>query len=114
MKKVVSFMNVTIDGYFADSKGDMSWAHKPADDEEWQKFSAENAKGDATLLFGRITYDLMVNYWPTPAAQKAYPEIAERMNYSPKIVFSRTLDKATWKNTTLVKSNIAEEVRKLK
>jgi dihydrofolate reductase len=114
MPKIISFIHTTLDGYFADSKGDMSWAHKPPDDREWENFSSDNAKGGGTLLLGRITYDLMVSYWPTPAAQKASPDIAEQMNNLPKIVFSRTLDQATWKNTTLVKNNMTDEVRKLK
>jgi dihydrofolate reductase len=66
------------------------------------------------LLFGRITYELMAGYWPTPAAAKAYPAVAEGMNNLPKVVFSRTLDKASWQQTTLVKGDLAGEVRKMK
>jgi len=66
MRKLIVFNSVTLDGYFTDANGDMSWAHK--NDPEWNAFTAENAKGGGTLLFGRITYDLMVSFWPTPAA----------------------------------------------
>lgn len=114
MQKVISFMHTTLDGYFADSKGDMSWAHRNSDDPEWDNFVADNAKGGGTLLFGRVTYDLMVSFWPTPAAHQSFPVVAEQMNNLPKVVFSRTLDRATWKNTALVKNNMPDEVRKLK
>jgi dihydrofolate reductase len=113
MRKVVVFNNITLDGYFTDSNNDMSWAHKNADD-EWNKFTAENASGGAVLLFGRKTYDLMVSFWPTKQAYEMMPTVAEGMNNLPKVVFSRTMDKATWNNTKLVKDNIAEEVRKMK
>ncbi len=112
MAKLIVFNSVSLDGYFAGPNGDLSWGHSP--DAEWQKFVEENAKGGGLLLFGRITYELMASYWPTPPAIKAFPIVAERMNSRPKIVFSRTLDKADWNNTTLVKGDLAAEVRKLK
>jgi dihydrofolate reductase len=112
MRKLSVFNQVTIDGYFTTKKGDMSWAHKH--DEEWNAFVAENAKGGGVLLFGRITYEMMTSYWPTPQARKDAPIVAERMNSLPKVVFSRTLDKASWNNTKLVKGDIADEVRKMK
>jgi dihydrofolate reductase len=112
MRRITVFNNVTLDGYFTDAKGDMSWAHKQ--DEEWNAFTEENAKGESTLLFGRITYDLMVSFWPTSNAIETFPVVAERMNSLPKVVFSRTLDKATWNYTKVVKGDLAAEVRKLK
>jgi dihydrofolate reductase len=112
MRKVVVFNHVTLDGFFTDAKGDMSWAHKH--DPEWNAFVAENANSGGELLFGRITYDLMASYWPTPMALKNSPAVAEGINNVPKVVFSRTLDKASWKNTKLVKGDLREEVRKLK
>ena len=112
MRKLGVFNQVSLDGYFTDNKGDMSWAHKQ--DPEWQSFASENASGGGVLVFGRITYDLMASYWPTPQATKNTPTVAERMNNLPKIVFSRTLDKATWSNTTLIKGDIVEAMRKLK
>ena len=66
------------------------------------------------LLFGRITYELMASYWPTAQAHPNDPIVAERMNHLPKVVFSRTLDEASWNNTKLVKNNMAAEVRKMK
>jgi len=112
MRKLIVFNQVTLDGYIADTKGDMSWAHKQ--DAEWNAFAQENARGGGELLFGRITYELMTRYWPTPLAMKNNPTVAERMNNLPKVVFSRTLEKASWNNTKLVKGDIAAEVRKMK
>jgi dihydrofolate reductase len=112
MRKLVVFNHVTLDGYFTDAKGDMSWAHKS--DPEWDAFAAENAKGGGVLLFGRVTYALMAGFWPTPAAMEMMPDVAKGMNNLPKVVFSRTMDKASWNNTKLVKSGMVEEVRKMK
>ena len=63
---------------------------------------------------GRKTYDLMVKYWPTADARQSDPVVAERMNNLPKVVFSRTLDRADWNNTRVVKGDLAAEVRKMK
>jgi dihydrofolate reductase len=112
MRKIIVFNHVTLDGYFVDMNGDMSWAHKQ--DAEWNAFVADNAKGDATLLFGRITYELMASWWPTPQAMESMPVVAEQMNSLPKVVFSRTLDEASWNNTKLVKGDPAAEIRKMK
>jgi dihydrofolate reductase len=112
MRKLLVFNSVTVDGYFTDMKGDMSWAHQQ--DPEWNEFVAGNAESGGELLFGRVTYEMMASWWPTPAATKQFPEVAEQMNKLPKVVFSRTLDQASWQNTKLVKGNLAEEVRKLK
>lgn len=112
MRKLVVFNSVTLDGYFVDSKGDMSWAHK--NDDEWNAFVGENASGNGMLVFGRITYELMASYWPTPMALQNSPVVAKGMNAMPKVVFSRTLDSASWSNTKLLKGDLATEVRKLK
>ena len=113
MRKLLVFNSVTVDGYFTDKNGDMSWTHKQ-DDPEWNAFTAENAKSGGELLFGRVTYDLMASFWPTPAAAKMFPEVAEGMNKSPKVVFSRKMDQASWNNTRVIKGDLAEEIRKLK
>jgi dihydrofolate reductase len=112
MRRVVVFNMVSLDGYFVDGKGDMSWAHKR--DAEWNAFASENASGSGVLVFGRITYQLMESYWPTPMAFQNSPAVATGMNDMPKLVFSRTLDKVSWTNTKLMKGDLAIEVRKLK
>lgn len=112
MRRLVVFNHVSLDGYFVDAHGDMSWAH--ASDAEWNAFVEQNASSGGELLFGRITYELMASYWPTPIALENDPLVAERMNALPKVVFSRTMDRASWSNTKLVKGEIAAEVQNLK
>jgi dihydrofolate reductase len=112
MRKLIVFNMVSVDGFFVDSKGDMMWAHK--NDAEWNAFTSGNASGSGVLVFGRITYQLMASYWPTPMALQNSPVVARGMNEMPKIVFSRTLDKVSWSNTKLIKGDLAAEVRKLK
>jgi dihydrofolate reductase len=112
MPKLVVYNSMSLDGYFTDANGDMSWAHKR--DPEWQAFVTENAGSGGQLLFGRVTYDMMASFWPTPLAAQSNPIVVERMNNLQKYVFSTTLDKASWNNTRLFKGDLANEVRKLK
>ena len=114
MPKVVAFAHVSLDGFFVDAHGDMSWAKRGDPDAEFEAFVAENARGGGQLLFGRVTYELMAGYWPTAHALQADPVVAERMNQLPKVVFSRTLERVSWNATRLVKGDPAAEVRKLK
>ena len=113
MSPLIVFNMVSLDAYFTDENGDMSWAHNS--DPEWKAYLVNNAQhAGATLLFGRITYQLMANFWPTPQAQEFSAAAAEGMNRVPKVVFSRTLKTASWNNTRLVKTDMLEEVRALK
>jgi dihydrofolate reductase len=111
MQKLSVFNLVTLDGYIAGPGGDISW-HRV--DQEFQKYAEKNSNSGNTLLFGRVTYELMAGYWPTQAALKDNPVVAQGMNSSPKIVFSRTLKKADWVNTRIVKGAPVGEIRKLK
>jgi dihydrofolate reductase len=113
MRRLVAFNNVTLDGYFAAKDGDFSWAHGHSDP-EFNAFVQDNAKAGGTLVFGRVTYQMMASYWPTPIAAKNDPVVAERMNNLSKVVFSRTLESASWNNTRLVKGDAAAEIKKLK
>ena len=112
MRKLLVFNSVTADGFFTDKNGDMSWAHKQ--DPEFNDFVAANAKSGGELVFGRVTYEMMKGFWPTPMAAQQFPDVAKGMNESPKVVFSRTLEEATWNNTRLIKGDLENEVRKLK
>lgn len=111
MRKVTVFNFVTLNGHFEGPKGDISWHRHGAQENE---YSAENLKSGGTLLFGRVTYEMMASYWPTPIAIKNDPVVAEGMNNADKIVFSRTLKRAEWNNTRVVKDNIVEEIKKMK
>jgi dihydrofolate reductase len=114
MRKLSVFNHLSLDGYFVSADGDMSWAHKGSDDAEYQAFVSGNASGDSEMLFGRVTYEMMASFWPTPAAHQQMPVVADKMNNGCKVVFSRKMDKATWNNTKLVKGNLFEEVKKMK
>lgn len=83
-------------------------------DEEFNEFAIRQLDETGTLLFGRVTYQLMAGYWPIPTAIENDPIVAGKMNSIEKVVFSRTLTKAEWKNTSIVRGNAAGEVSKLK
>ena len=114
MPRLVVFNQITLDGYFSGKTGDFSWAHRGSDDAEWTEFVGGNASGGAVLLFGRVTYQLMASYWPTPMAAANDPVVAAGMNSMPKVVFSRTLKEASWSNTRLVNGDLAGKVRRMK
>ena len=114
MRKLAVFNHVSLDGYFVDANGDMSWAKADHEDAEWNAFVAGNASGQGMLVFGRVTYEMMASFWPTPLAIEMMPAVAAGMNGMPKVVFSRTLDTASWNNTTLVKGDIVNATRQLK
>ena len=111
MRKVIIFMMVTLDGYFEGPNKEIDWH---VVDDEFNEFAIDQLNSVDILLFGRVTYELMAGYWPTPYATTNDPVVAGKMNSIPKIVFSRTLNKVDWQNTRLVKENFVEEIRKLK
>jgi dihydrofolate reductase len=114
MQKLIVFNNISLDGYFAAANGDFTWASVGNEDAEFSAFVEDNASDGGQLLFGRVTYEMMAGFWPTPNAMKAFPKVAEGMNNMQKVVFSKTLDRASWNNTRLVKSDLVPEVRKMK
>jgi dihydrofolate reductase len=111
MRKLLSFMVVTLDGYYEGPEGEFDW---PNVDDEFNEFAISQMNDIGMLVFGRATYEGMASYWPTPAALEDDPAIAARMNSIPKVVFSSTLDSADWENSTLVTGNAAEAIAELK
>jgi dihydrofolate reductase len=111
MRKIIVREMITVDGFFAGPKGEIDWHHV---DSEFNEHSIEFLNSIDTLMFGRITYDLMESYWPTPAGLKDDPIIAEKMNNLSKIVFSKKIDKATWNNSKMFSEINAEEIKKMK
>ncbi len=111
MRKIILSNLVSLDGYFEGPNREIDWHNV---DEEFNEYAIDFLNSVDTLLFGRVTYQLMASYWPTPTAIENDPIVADKMNSLPKIVFSRTLDKVEWENSRLVNENIAEEVSKLK
>jgi len=114
MRKLVMFNHVSLDGYFVDARGNMQWAKADPADAEWSAFVAGNAGEGGALVFGRITYEMMAGFWPTPAAITMLPDVAAAMNAAPKIVFSCSLTAATWSNTTLVADDPVGTLRRMK
>lgn len=101
-------MSVTLDGFSAGLNDEMDWVTDNLD-EEIMKFIDDELSTRGAILLGRVTYQIWTNYWPS-----ATGSIADKIKNLPKIVFSRTLQKVEWGNTTLIKDNIAEEIQKLK
>ena len=110
MRKLIAAMNMTLDGF-------CNHEAMSADEEIHQHYNELLSNAD-TLIYGRITYQLMESYWPTvvkdPTGNKPMDEFAVLIDNISKIVFSRTLKHVDWKNTTLKKEVIKEEVLELK
>jgi dihydrofolate reductase len=110
MRKLIFAINTTLDGC-------VDHTNQFADDETHEYFTNLYHEVD-TQIFGRITYQLMVPFWPDVAKNqsmdKASNEFARAFDSTNKIVFSRTLDKAEDPNTRIVRSNLRDEIVKLK
>ena len=111
MRKVIFFNLISVDGFFEGPNRELDWHNV---DEEFNQIAIDQLDELDVLMFGRVTYEMMASYWPTDAAIKDDPIVAEKMNSKAKIVFSKTLNQADWNNTRLVKGDIAAEVSKLK
>jgi len=111
MRKVILTNMVTLDGFFEGPHREIDWHIV---DEDFNHESLTINESADTLLFGRITYELMASYWPTEEAIRDDPQVARMMNSFPKVVFSRTLDKADWSNSRLVKGDAVQEVARMK
>jgi dihydrofolate reductase len=111
MRGIYAFIVVTLDGFYEGPNQEFDW---PVVDAEFNRFATAQLNDTDMLLFGRKTYELMAAYWPTPAARDDDPDVTERMNGMPKVVFSTTLETTGWNNTRLVGGDVAEEVARLK
>jgi dihydrofolate reductase len=110
MRKLIAAINMTLDG-FCDHTAVIA-------DEEIHQHYNDLLRNSDTLIYGRITYQLMESYWPTvvknPTGNKPMDEFAVLIDNISKIVYSRTLKNVTWKNTKLKKEIIKEEILELK
>lgn len=112
MSKVIATINMTLDG-FCDHTA------MPADDDlsELHQHYSDLLRNAGSILYGRITYQLM-EYWPpilkNPTGNKSTDEFAVTIDQIPKIVFSRTLKNLEWETARLAKKDIKEEVLELK
>jgi dihydrofolate reductase len=109
MRKVIAWNLMSLDGFFEGrTRWELDW-HEYAWGEELEKLSLKQLGSAGALLFGRSTYLGMAAYWPT-----ATEDVADLMNSIEKLVFSKTLEKAEWNNTRLVRTDAAAEVSALK
>src|SRR6266498_4103989 len=115
MRKVILLMHTSLDGFVAGPNGEIDWI---AFDEELADDVGGITESADTALYGRITYQMMEGYWPTagdsPTATKHDLEHANWVNNSLKIVFSRSREKTNWKNTMIIKDDIAEKIADMK
>jgi dihydrofolate reductase len=111
MRKLFSFMVMTLDGYTEGPNQEFDW---PNVDDEFDRFSLSQLNDVDVLLFGKNTYVMMANYWPSPDARREDPVTADAMNDAEKIVFSSSLSDADWAKTRLVTTDAAAAVRELK
>jgi dihydrofolate reductase len=115
MRNVILLMHVSLDGFVAGPNGEMDWIR--LDDQLFDDVAALTDTAD-TALFGRVTYQMMAGYWPTaaesPDATRHDIDHARWVNHAPKVVFSRTLEKAEWQNSQIVRDNIPEAIARLK
>ena len=111
MTKLIVFNMISLDGFFEGPNHELDWH---VTDEEFDLFAIEQLRQVGTILFGRKTYQMMADFWPTDFAKREDPIVAELMNSLPKIVFSGSLKSVDWSNSKLVKENAINEVRKLK
>ena len=110
MRKIIAGMNMTLDGF-------CNHEAMNADDEIHEHYTDVLRNADL-LIYGRITYKLMESYWPSlvenPTDNISDNDFAVAIDNLPKIVYSRTLDHVVWKNSTLKREIIKEDILDLK
>jgi dihydrofolate reductase len=111
MRKLIVQEMLSADGFFCGPNGEIDWHNVDA---EFNAFAIDVLNSVDTLVFGRVTYDLMASYWPKPEALKDDPMIAEKMNSLPKIVFSKTKDSLAWNNSTVMNEIRVDEIQAMK
>ncbi len=111
MRKILSYTFATLNGFYKGPNEDIGWNVHNTEENE---FAEDSLQYGATLLFGRVTYEMMAGFWPTPAARSTMPAVAEGMNRADKIVFSRTLRAANWENTQIIGDNMLDMLKTMK
>jgi dihydrofolate reductase len=115
MRKLVSFMHISLDGFTTNSKEQIDWIL--ADQEMFDIAGQQILKSD-TALYGRGTYQIMEAYWPSaadqPNATKHDIEHSAWYNSVQKIVVSKTLNRSETMNAKIISENLPDEIRKLK
>ena len=114
-------MQMTLDGFSTGPNDEMDYLPPFTDEKMWSDLHEEmwrNLEAADTFILGRRTYQIWEKYWPAAASNPQSSENDKKFSCyaeeTQKIVISSTLDGAEWKNTTLIKNNIAEEIQKLR
>jgi dihydrofolate reductase len=115
MRKVISFMHLSLDGFVAGPNGEMNWIK--VDEEIFDYVGKRISKGN-TALYGRVTYQMMENYWPTagdkPTASKHDIEHSKWYKKVHKVVLSKTMKNSDLTNTTIISDNLADRINEIK
>ena len=115
MRRIISFMHISLDGFVAGPNGEMNWIK--ADQEIFDYVGKRISKGD-TALYGRVTYQMMESYWPTagdkPTATKHDIEHSKWYSKVHKIVLSKTIENAGLINTTIISDNLPDIINEVK
>ena len=115
MRKIISFMHISLDGFVAGPNGEMDWIK--VDEEIFDHVGKRISEGD-TALYGRVTYQMMENYWPTaadkPTASKHDIEHSKWYSKVHKVVLSKTMKDAGLTNTTIISDNLVDNINKIK
>jgi dihydrofolate reductase len=115
MRKIISFMHISLDGFVAGPNGEMNWIK--VDQEIFDYVGKRIGEGD-TSLYGRVTYQMMESYWPTagdkPNASKHDIEHSKWYSKVHKVVLSKTLKDVTLTNTTIISDNLVDSINEIK
>ena len=115
MRKIISFMHISLDGFVAGPNGEMDWIK--VDEEIFDYLGKRISEGD-TALYGRVTYQMMENYWPTaadkPTASKHDIEHSKWYKKVHKIVLSKTIKDAGLTNTKIISDNLSDRINEIK
>ena len=115
MRKIISFMHISLDGFVAGPSGELNWAK--VDEEIFDHVGKRISEGD-TALYGRVTYQLMESYWPTaadkPTATRHDIEHSKWYSKVHKVVLSKTMKGADLPNTTIISDNLSDTINEIK
>ncbi len=115
MRKIISFMHISLDGFVAGPNGEMNWIK--IDQELFDHIEKRIGETD-TALYGRVTYDMMESYWPTaadkPNASKHDIVHSKWYKHAHKLVLSKTMKGADLPNTTIISDNLADSINEIK
>jgi dihydrofolate reductase len=110
MRKVLLQMGLSVDGIVAGGPQDTTEAGEPPEDEAVRRWKVQSLDEVGTHIMGRVTYEQMAGYWP----YNGPAEYADAMNNTPKVVFSKTLTKADWKESRIARGDLGEEIARLR